>query len=99
MDSRLKKVISKVEDKSLRKKVVELVENPSIEIDGWVHTGMPLDAAPAGLSRHHSYPGGLIEHIVGATDIALALCDVVEKVYQGKVDRDLVLAGVILHDS
>ncbi len=98
LDSRLKKVISKIKGKSLRKKVVELVENPSIEIDGGVHTGMPLDAAPAGLSRHHSYPGGLIEHIVGATGIALALCDVVEKVYCGKVDRDLVLAGIVLHD-
>ena len=98
MNSRLKKIISKIKDKSLRKKVVELVENPSIEIDGGVHTGMPLDAAPAGLSRHHSYSGGLIEHIVGATDIALALCDVVEKVYCGKVDRDLVLAGMVLHD-
>ena len=98
LDSRLKKIIGKIKDESLRKKVAELVENPSIEIDGKVYTGLLLDAAPAGLSRHHSYPGGLIEHIVGATDIALALCDVVEKIYCGKVDRDSVLAGIVLHD-
>ncbi len=98
MDSRLKKIVRKIKDKSLREKVGELVENPTIEIEGKVYTGMPLDAAPAGLSRHHSYPGGLVEHVVGATEIALSLCDVVEKVYHGKVDRDLVLAGVLLHD-
>ncbi len=98
MDSRLKKIVGKIRDKSLRKRVAELVENPTIEIEGRVYTGMSLDAAPAGLSRHHSYQGGLVEHIIGATETALTLCDVVEKVYHGKADRDLVLAGVVLHD-
>ena len=98
MDSRLKKIVRKIEDRLLREKVAELVENPTVEIGGKVYMGMPLDAAPAGLSRHHSYPGGLVEYVIGATEIALSLCDVVEKVYHGKVDRDLVLAGVILHD-
>ena len=98
LDSRLRKIIGKINDESLREKVAELVENPTIEIGGKVYTGMPLDAAPAGLSRHHSYPGGLVEHVIGVTEVALSLCDVVEKIYHGKVDRDLVLAGVILHD-
>lgn len=30
--------------------------------------------------------------------MALALCDVVEEVYGGRVDRDIVVAGVLLHD-
>jgi putative nucleotidyltransferase with HDIG domain len=98
LDSHLRKIIGKIKNESLRKKVTELVENPTIEIEGKVHTGIPLDAAPAGLSRHHSYQGGLVEHIIGATEIALTLCDVVEKIYHGKADRDLVLAGVVLHD-
>ncbi len=98
MDSRLKKIVGKIKDKALRERVTELVEKPTIEIDGKVYTGMPLDASPAGLSRHHSYPRGLVEHVIGATEIALSLCDVVENVYHGKVDRDLVLAGVVLHD-
>ncbi len=98
MDSSLKRIVRKIKSKSLREKVAELVENPTIKIGGEVYTGMPLDVTPAGLSRHHSYPGGLVEHIIGATEVALTLCDVVEKVYHGRVDRDLVLAGVILHD-
>lgn len=98
LNSRLKRIVRKIKDKSLRERVAELVENPTVEIGRKVYTGMPLEVTPAGLSRHHSYPGGLVEHIIGTTEVALSLCDVVEKVYHGRVDRDLVLAGVILHD-
>jgi len=98
LDPRLKRIVRKIKDKALREKVAELVENPNIEIGEKVYTSMPLDVTPAGLSRHHSYPGGLVEHIIAATEVALSLCDVVEKVYHGNVDRDLVLAGVVLHD-
>ena len=69
-----------------------------MEIGGRLHTGMPLETSPAGIRRHHSYPEGLGEHVVASCEIALTLCDVVEKVYHGKVDVDLVLAGMLLHD-
>ncbi len=39
-----------------------------------------------------------MEHIVSATNLALALCNSVERVYHGKVNRDLVIAGMLLHD-
>lgn len=98
LDSRLKKVVNKIQDRKLRKKIVQFVENPTIEIEGKTYEGVPLGTSPAGLSHHHSYPGGYIEHVVATAEIALTLCDVVEKVYRGKVNRDLVLAGVLLHD-
>lgn len=98
MDARLKKIIDKIEKKPLREKVANLIENPSIEIEGKVYTGIPLEQSPAGISHHHSYPGGFIEHVVATTEIALNLCNVIRQIYHGKVDRDLVLAGVILHD-
>jgi len=63
-----------------------------------MYSGLPLETAPAGLSHHHSYQGGLIEHVVSTTNIALALCDTIKDVYGGKVDKDIVVAGVILHD-
>lgn len=98
MNARLRRVLDLIKDKSLRMKVAEIVENPRVEIGGTVYSGLPLETSPAGLSRHHSYPGGFVEHVVGTVETALTLCDVARKVYGGKVNRDLVLAGVLLHD-
>ena len=98
MHPQLKKLVNKIRDETLREKVVQFLENPTMEINGKVYTGMPLDSSPAGMSRHHSYPGGFIEHVVATTEIALNLCNIIERVYHGKVDRDLVISGAVLHD-
>ena len=98
MHPQLEKLVNKIRDETLREKVTHLLENPVIEIGGKVYTGMPLDVSPAGMSRHHSYPGGFIEHVVATTEIALNLCTIIERVYHGKVDRDMVVSGTILHD-
>jgi putative nucleotidyltransferase with HDIG domain len=87
-----------IRDRNLRKKIAQFIENPTIEIEGKKYEGIPLETSPAGLSHHHSYTGGYVEHVVATAEIALTLCDVVEKIYRGKVNRDLVLAGVVLHD-
>jgi len=98
MHLQLRKTLNKIADKPLRLKVAGLIENPTIEIAGKVYKGIPLETSPAGLSHHHSYPGGLREHMISTANIALALCDTIENVYNGEVDRDLVLAGVLVHD-
>jgi len=49
--------------------------------------------APAAMSFHHAYIGGLLEHTLNALEVA----DAVVKFYPG-LNRDLVLAGVFLHD-
>jgi putative nucleotidyltransferase with HDIG domain len=95
---KIKALADKIRDKELRKKVIELLENPVFEVGGKVYSGLPLDVSPAGLSHHHCYPGGYVEHIISTTNLALALCNSVEKVYHGKVNRDLVVAGILLHD-
>jgi 7,8-dihydroneopterin 2',3'-cyclic phosphate phosphodiesterase len=95
---KLKTVVNRIRGKSLRKKVMELLINPVFELDGETYSGPSLDVSPAALRRHHSYSGGYIEHVVSTCNVALAMCDSVEKVYHGKVNRDLVLAGVLLHD-
>ncbi len=98
MHPQLEKLVNKIKDEALREKVTQFLENPAIEIGGKIYTGMPLDISPAGISRHHSYPGGFIEHIVATTEIALNLCNIINRVYRGKVDRDMVVSGTILHD-
>ncbi|MCW3982037.1 MAG: HD domain-containing protein [Candidatus Bathyarchaeota archaeon] len=90
--------MSEIGNRKLRKKIAEIVEDPKIEINQRLYSGLPTETSPASLSRHHSYPKGLIEHLEATAEIALALCTNVEAVYGGKVNRDLVLAGVLLHD-
>jgi putative nucleotidyltransferase with HDIG domain len=95
---KLKALADKIRDKKLRRKVTELMKNPTFEINGKKYSGLPLGVSPAGLSHHHCYPGGYVEHVVSTASLALAMCNSVEKVYHGKVNRDLVIAGVLLHD-
>ena len=59
---------------------------------------LPVGVCPAGAYQHHSYRGGLVEHTVSVVRLCGSLCDVVEEQYGGRVDRDLVQAGAILHD-
>ena len=49
--------------------------------------------APAAKSMHHAYIGGLLDHVVSL----FRSCDLVSRNYP-QVDRDLLLAGVFLHD-
>jgi len=98
MHPQLRKAVNKISDKSLRQKVTALLEDPTIEIGGETYKGLPLEKSPAGLSHHHSYSGGLVEHMISTTSIALALCDTAESVYNARVHRDLVVAGALVHD-
>ena len=98
MDPRLIEAINKIQDESLKEAVLDLVKEPSLNLSGALYEGLRVEDSPASLSRHHSYPGGLLEHILSTLRIALTLCDCVEEIYHGKVNRDLVIAGVILHD-
>ena len=98
MNPELKRVIRKIKDETLRKKLLNFLDSLSIEINGKSYVGLPLEDAPASRFYHHSYPGGLVEHILSTVKIAMALCDSVEKIYGGKVNRDLVISGVVLHD-
>ena len=49
--------------------------------------------APAGMVNHHSYLGGLLEHTCNMLEVAAAILPLYPK-----VQADLVLAGIFLHD-
>ncbi|MGB9740931.1 MAG: HD domain-containing protein [Candidatus Bathyarchaeia archaeon] len=98
LSPKIKAIANKIRNEELRKKVIAFLENPTFEACGKIYSGLPLEVSPAGLSHHHCYTGGYIEHVVSTAKIALAMCDCVEKVYHGKINRDFVLAGVLLHD-
>ncbi len=48
---------------------------------------------PAAKSIHHAYRGGLLEHTVSMAELAVRVCG-----HYPKIDRDLVLIGVLFHD-
>ena len=49
--------------------------------------------APAAMSYHHAYLGGLIEHVLSLIGAADKICD-----HYGELRRDLIVAGLALHD-
>jgi 7,8-dihydroneopterin 2',3'-cyclic phosphate phosphodiesterase len=98
LNPKLKELADKIQNSELRGKVTDLLENPTFSLDGKVYVGPSFDVSPGGLAHHHTYTGGYIEHVLATAEIAFSLCDVVEKVYGGKVNRDFVAAGVLLHD-
>ncbi len=55
--------------------------------------GARLREHPAAKSIHHAYRGGLLEHVVSMAELAVAVCD-----HFPRIDRDLVLVGVLFHD-
>jgi 3'-5' exoribonuclease len=75
----------------LRKLVVTLLER---------HAGS-LQCLPATLKNFHPFHGGLLEHILSVTHSCLQLVDKYSAHYpdlQPPLNRDLVVAGAILHD-
>lgn len=54
--------------------------------------GAKLKIWPAAMAVHHAYRGGLLEHVLKIIQVGTSLADA----YQ--VDRDMIIAGGILHD-
>jgi 3'-5' exoribonuclease len=69
----------------LRRLLSSVVDDPAI---------VPkLKRAPAAMTMHHAYLGGLLEHIVSMIGLAHAVA-----VHYPDLDPDLLVAGVVLHD-
>lgn len=95
MMDEVEKLAGKIKDKALRAKVLDILRNPTLDIDS---PKLSVEECPAGAYQHHSYSGGLLQHTVGVTQLSITLCDLVENVYGGEIDRDTVLAGALIHD-
>jgi len=87
--------VALIKNRELRSKVEELLSNPKIAFNA---VRLPIQECPAGAYVHHSYKGGLVEHTVAVVRLAITICDIVSEVYEGRIDRDTVIAGAILHD-
>ncbi len=81
----LRQEISAVRNPWLNRLLTSFIDDPE--------TAAKLKRAPAAMTMHHAYLGGLLEHIV-------SLCGLAKRVAQHytEVDSDLLLAGIVLHD-
>ena len=81
----LRAAVASVTNPWLQKLLVSIVDDPDI--------APRFKRAPAAMSMHHAYIGGLLEHVVSLLGLGNALC-----AHYTELDRDLVITGVILHD-
>ena len=98
LDSRLVRIVDKIKDPKLRSKVHELLQNPTIKIGGKSFSGISMEKSPASIRQHHNYPGGFVEHTLALYELCMSLSRIVQRIYKCKVDTDLVICGVLLHD-
>ena len=98
LDKRLLKIVNKIRNRTLRRKVFELLKKPTVKIGGRTFSGLSIEESPASIRHHHNYPGGFIEHTLALYELCMSLCRMVRVIYKCNVDTDLVLCGVLLHD-
>jgi len=81
----LKAAIAGVKNPWLKQLLSSVVDDPSI--------ASRIKRAPAAMTMHHAYIGGLLEHVVSLIGLASAVT-----AHYAELDPDLLLAGVVLHD-
>ncbi|MGD0111264.1 MAG: HD domain-containing protein [Armatimonadota bacterium] len=85
LERRLAEFVKSIQNDHLRDLLLALFKDPQFRAD--------FRTAPAAKALHHSYIGGLIEH----TEDVAELCEKVCELFPA-LDRDLLIAGAILHD-
>ncbi len=83
--SQIRELVERVSDTWVRRLLVAFLEDPDVVEH--------LPTAPAAKGVHHAYRGGLADHLLSVMKLAHRVCD-----HYPMVDRDLVLAGALLHD-
>jgi 3'-5' exoribonuclease len=77
--------LRRVPEGPLRMLLLTILEDPSI--------AEKYKRAPAAMSYHHAFLGGLLEHVLSLVQLGDQVCDHYEF-----LRRDLLLAGLVLHD-
>lgn len=79
-------------------KVVETLQNPALKALALAYLNdealmARFRRAPAAMSLHHAYIGGLLEHTLSLMRLAHVICPL-----HPQLNRDLVMVGLFLHD-
>ena len=85
MAAELLKVVKSVEEPHLRELLLAIFKDKKFKAR--------FNKAPAAKAMHHAYVGGLLEHTLAVSRLADVVCGLYPS-----IDRDLLLAGALLHD-
>lgn len=85
MTTRLKDLVESVKDTDMRRLLDAFFTDPGF-LKAFSH-------APASIQLHSAALGGLLHHTLNVAELALKACSL-----HPELDRDLVLAGALLHD-
>ncbi len=85
MAARLGERLRRMPEGPLRTLVLAVVEDPEI--------APKFKLAPAATAFHHAYLGGLLEHVLSLVELGDLVSD-----HYPSLDRNLILAGLVLHD-
>lgn len=85
MTEHLRSLVASVKDDDLRRLLDAFFSDPEF-LKGF-------SSAPASIQLHSAAVGGLLHHTLNVAEMALRACDL-----HPELDRDLVLAGALLHD-
>lgn len=80
----LKRYIAMIEDEQLKNLLQTIFQGETLE---------RFQQAPAAKKMHHAYLGGLLEHTLSVTGMALRTAE-----HYPSLDKDMLLAGALLHD-
>jgi len=83
------------ENASELQKIVASIQNQNLRIFVACCLDSRFYECPAAIRRHHEYVGGLCEHTLETVRIALAIMETMPRT---KINRDMVIAGCVLHD-
>jgi 3'-5' exoribonuclease len=81
----LRSAVASAKNPWIRLLLTSVIEDPAI--------APRLKRAPAAMTMHHAFIGGLLEHIVSMIGVSMAI-----QAHYPELDEDLLLAGVVLHD-
>ena len=86
MVSQMKEIIEEIRDSNVKRLAKSFFDDSSFM--------EKYSKIPAASTYHHSYVGGLIEHVLNMIELS----KVVAKQYEENLDLDLMIAGCIFHD-
>ncbi len=86
MNDEFNLLVDSIQDKKI-KKLIKLIYDKNMK--------EKFFKAPAAISYHHNYIGGLLEHTLQIAKLANKVVEVYGNEY---IDRDILIAGVLLHD-